>query len=470
MWAIWIELARLAPHVHALLLSKERLSSYPLWTNGKITLNLLKPLYILPLLALACAQEQTVEIPQSFGELDHYLASEIEEGRLKGVHGLVFHNGAIVFDRFYGHRDSERSDPMQGNEQYYLKSMTKPIMSVAAMILVEEGLISLDDPVGMHLPQFASPSVAINIQEGSKGGAVAAQRQPTIRELLSHTSGLSHGLMPTGLDMEIWQKANAPEVRTLADRLHALSQLPLTYEPGTRWHYSFSPDLLAGVIEKVTGQSVDQFLQERIFTPLEMRNTGYNLDELQASRLQVVHDFMPDSTLQPALEQISPSGNTLYAGNDNLFSTTYDYLLFARMLLGKGELNGVRILKPETVALMTTDATAGLGGRSTKEDVLVKLATAVVVDKNADFTLEPGYGFGLGFGVLLDSFAADRPNVPNGEFLWSGAYSTHFFINPEMNLIGVFMTQIGWSPNPNPYLFYFGDQMRRFTYLAFKPD
>jgi CubicO group peptidase (beta-lactamase class C family) len=145
-----------------------------LWTSkGKMTLNFLKPLYILPLLALACAQKQAVNIPQSFRELDHYLASEIEEGRLKGVHGLVFHNGAIVFDRFYGHRDAEQSDPMQGNEQYYLKSMTKPIMSVAAMILVEEGLISLDDPVGMHLPQFANPSVAIDIQEGSKGGAVA---------------------------------------------------------------------------------------------------------------------------------------------------------------------------------------------------------------------------------------------------------------------------------------------------------
>lgn len=423
-------------------------------------------LFLLMVVFSACRQEKSEKQENSFNELEKYISSEVSEGRLKGVHGLVFYDGEIVFDRYLGLRDAELSDSMQGNEEFFIQSMTKPIISVALMILVEEGKVLLDDPIGDYLPKFSTPSVAKNSQIGIEGGSIPAKRQPTIRELLSHTGGLSHGLTSSVLDSEIFQQATGGPVKTLSDRIEVLSRLPLMYEPGTRWNYSFSTDLIAGVIEKVSGQSIDVFLEERIFSPLGMSNTGYNLNEAKATRVQVVYDFMPDIILKVAANQPSPRGNTLLAGSNGLFSTTHDYLLFARMLLGKGELNGVKIVKSETIDLMLKDATIGLQGHPSHNEVVTKAVTGLVLDTQGSFGLEPGYGFGLGFGVLIDSIAAERPAVPNGEFFWGGSHATSFFINPKNNLIGIFMTQIGYMPHPNPYLYYHGDQMRKFTYSS----
>jgi CubicO group peptidase (beta-lactamase class C family) len=418
------------------------------------------------LFVFSCQTKKTVETVSPFSGLEQYLSSEVAEGRLKGVHALVFQNDEILFDQYYGYRDAELMDVMQGNELYFIQSMTKPIVSVALMILVEEGKVSLDDPIGKYLPEFSSPLIANNPQEGIKGGMNPAKRQPTIRELLSHTNGMSHGLAPTTLDTEILQAAIHPDVKTLQDRIQVLSELPLVYEPGTQWNYSFGTDLIAGVIEKVSGISMEEFLQERIFIPLGMSNTGYNLNADQEARVQVVYDFMADTTLQKAAAQPPTSGNKLFAGVNALFSSTHDYLIFARMLLGKGELNGVRILKPETVDLMVTDVTEGLLGRPTREEVIAEVSNGIILDNQYNFSLEPGYGFGLGFGVLQDSLKADRINVPNGEFFWAGANSTYFFINPKKNLIGIFMTQIGFLPNRNPFTYYFGSEMRKNTYQA----
>lgn len=426
-----------------------------------------RSLFILPILAfLQCAAPKRDTLTSNFQELENYLSSEVENGKLRGVHAMVYHEGKLVFDQFYGYRDFEALDSMRGDEQYFIQSMTKPIVSVGLMTLVEEGKVSLDDPVGMYLPQFSTPLVAKNPNEGIDVEKYPAKRSPTLRELLSHTSGMSHGLTATVLDAQLLQSALSPENKTLNDRLKVLSNFPFLYEPGTRWNYSFSTDLLAGVIEKVSGQPLDQFLSERIFQPLGMKNTGYNLSESQAARVQVVYDFMPDTTLVKAANQPSPSGNTLFAGVNALFSTTQDYMIFAKMLLGQGELNGVRILKPETISLMATDFTGGLLGHPQREEVIAKVATGIVVDKEQNFVLEPGYGFGLGFGILLDSLSANRPEVSNGEFFWGGANSTYFFINPKENLIGVMMTQIGFLPNPNPYHYYYGDQFRKYTYSS----
>jgi CubicO group peptidase (beta-lactamase class C family) len=422
-------------------------------------------LIILPAFAfLQCTAPKVETGKSNFKELGNYLSTEVKNGKLRGVHAMVYHEGTLVFDQFYGYRDFEALDSMRGDEQYFIQSMTKPIVSVGLMILVEEGKISLDDPVGKYLPQFSTPLVAKNPNEGIDVEKYPAKRSPTIKELLSHTSGMSHGLTATVLDGQLLQRALSSENKSLNDRLKVLSDFPFLYEPGTRWNYSFSTDLLAGVIEKVSGQPLDQFLEERIFQPLGMKNTGYNLTESQAARIQVVYDFMPDTTLVKAANQPSPSGNTLFAGVNALFSTTQDYLTFAKMLLGQGELNGVRILKPETISLMTTDFTNGLLGHPQKEEVIAKIANGIVVDKDLNFVLEPGYGFGLGFGILLDSLAAERPTATNGEFFWGGANSTYFFINPKENLIGVMMTQIGFLPNPNPYHYHYGDQFRKHIY------
>lgn len=424
-------------------------------------------LFISPiLLFFHCSSPKEEAIKSDFQDLENYLSSEVKNGKLRGVHGMVFHEGNLVFDQYYGYRDFETQDPMKGDEQYFIQSMTKPIVTVGLMTLVEEGKVSLEDPVGMYLPQFSAPLVAKNGNEGISVEKYPAKRSPLIKELLSHTSGMSHGLTATALDAELLQSALSPENKSLNDRLKVLSDFPFLYEPGTRWNYSFSTDLIAGVIEKVSGQPLDQFLLERIFQPLGMKNTGYNLTESQAARVQVVYDFMADTTLVKAENQPMSSGNTLFAGVNALFSTTQDYMTFAKMLLGQGELNGVRILKPETVLLMTTDFTRGMLGHPNKEEVIAKVATGIVVDKDLNFVLEPGYGFGLGFGILLDSLAAERQTVSNGEFFWGGANSTYFFINPKEDLIGIMMTQIGFLPNPNPYHYHYGDQFRKYTYSS----
>jgi CubicO group peptidase (beta-lactamase class C family) len=398
----------------------------------------------------------------SFKELDNYLSGEIKDGRLKGVHGLVFHSGKVVYDHFYGERDAESKDPMQGNEEYFIQSMTKPIVTVALMTLYEEGKFSLNDPIEKYLPEFKDLKVAIDPNLGAEGGTKEPKTKVTIAEILSHTSGFSHGLTPMKLDQEIAQALFNPSIKNLETRVKILSTIPLMYEPGTKWNYSFSTDVAARLIEVISGKNMSEFLQERVFTPLEMKSTGYNLNPAQQKRVMTVYDFQKDSTLKRSAMQPAASNNTLFGGINGLFSTTGDYLKFAKMILNKGELNGNRILKSETVELMTKDYTANIARKPNAASKIIKFINGLCIDEEGSTNLEPGYGFGLGFCILNNPAMAGRNGVPKGELFWAGYNSTYFFINPTDQLIGIFMTQIGGASNP--YSFYYGDKMREYTY------
>jgi CubicO group peptidase (beta-lactamase class C family) len=374
---------------------------------------------------------------------------------------VIFQNNKVIYDQTFGYRDADSKMPMSGEEEYFIQSMTKPIISVALMTLYEEGRFQLTDPIEKYLPQFSNMIVVNNPAEGIKSGTHPAKTKITIAQLLSHTSGLSHGLTSSIFDQEVRTAIGDTSIKTIEQRVNRLARLPLNYDPGTKWNYSFSTDIISRLIEVLSGGNTNDFIQARVLKPLGMSNTGYNLNGEQQKRLMVVYNFQPDTTLVRSPKQPSASGNTLYAGVNALFSTTHDYLKFARMLLNGGELDGKRILKPATIEMMRQDYTAGISMRPDVNDKFYKLAPGIVINADGSSNLQPGYGFGLGFGLLTDSAKASSIG-PAGEFFWNGANSTYFFINPKLNLIGIFMTQVGFVKNP--FHFYYGDSFRQAVY------
>lgn len=419
-------------------------------------------------LLLALSLNLCLQLPlsaQSFEAFDSYLAKEVHEGRLVGVHGMVFQEGKLVYNQAHGQRDRESKDPLRGDELYFIQSMTKPIVSVALMTLYEEGKFQLDDPVSNYLPEYANLQVVNDPTVGSSAGTHPAPSPITIRQVLSHTSGMSHGISSMTYDKEIWNGIILNgKIKTLEERTTALAKMPLAFDPGIKWNYSFSPDVVGRLVEVLSGKDLSTYLQEEIFAPLEMKNSGYNLTEEQKKRVKVVYSFAADQSLQRALAQPKTSENTLFAGVNALFTSTADYLRFAEMMLNQGEWNGKRILKPETVALMTQDHTQNIRYRLSTKDTYTRLGNGIVTDALGTLNLEPGHGFGLGFAVVQQPKKANRNNSAKGEYFWSGANSTHFFINPEKKLVVVFMTQVASVGSPNPYGFYFGNEMRKAIY------
>lgn len=419
---------------------------------------------LLLLVIFACNNVQKSSSNQ-FANLDHYLQNEVKEGRLKGVHAVVFQGDTIQYNHFFGMRDVEAKDTMQGNEEYYIQSMTKPIVTVGLMQLVEKGKVKLDDPIEKYLPEFKNVNVINDPSIGSASGSHPAKTTITIQQILSHTSGLSHGISPVAYDKEILAATFFnPKIKTLAERVKVLASMPLMFEPNTRFTYSFSVDLTGRIIEVVSGKSLDEYLKENILNPLGMKNTGYNLTDDQVKRVMVVYDFMKDSTLSRAQLQPASQHNTLFSGVNALFSSITDYMTFARMLLNKGTLNGTQILKSETIDLMTKTVTDSLTTKPKASDKNIPVATGLVVDGMGAMNLEPGYDFGLGLCVLKDANLAKRNPAAEGEFFWAGANSTYFFVNPSKKMVAVFMTQIGFLPNTNPYHYYFGDKFRENIY------
>lgn len=424
-----------------------------------------KGIYFLAIsIALLSCQKNSQE-QSSFSQYDNYLNQEVKEGRLVGVQGLVYEDGNLVYNKSFGLRDRETGDPMKGNELYFIQSMTKPIVSVALMTLYDEGKFLLDDPVSKYLPEFSNLKVIVDPTIGLSSGTYEINTPITIRQILSHTAGMSHGIAPIEYDKEIWNNLLMnSNIKTLGDRVTSLSKLPLMWEPGSKWNYSFSPDVAGRLVEVISGKDLFSYMKEKIFDPLEMNDTRYNLTEEQQKRVMVVYEFSSDSILNRTALQPSMIGNTIYSGVNALYSSANDYLSFAKMLLNKGELNGKRILNPKTVDLMIEDHTVNIKEKLKKSSKFVKLANGIVTDSLGTLNLEPGYHFGLGLAVLQKPIEADRTDLAQGEFFWSGANSTYFFVNPSKKIIGIFMTQVASVGTPNPYGFYFGDQMRNSIY------
>jgi len=319
--------------------------------------------------------------------------------------------------------------------------MTKPITSVAVMMLYEQGLFQLDDPISNYLPEFTAPSVYVG-GDGDTLELEAAHSPITIRQLLTHTSGLAHAVRGDTPIHRLYRQHQidfGAGVGTLAEMTQKLAALPLLFQPGTRWNYGVSTDVLGRFVEVVSGKSLDAFFAQEIFSPLGMNDTGFSVDGAKVHRLSTLYTLptSPEGITQASpLTQLDPGVGghytqpiTLYSGGGGLVSTTYDYLQFLLMLRRGGELNGHRLLGRKTVSFMQQNHLPG-----TMRDMGVPVF-------NSDTHLGEGLGFGLGFAVVLDPAKAQVLGSA-GEAFWTGVGGTQFWMDPVEDLIVIQMAQM----------------------------
>jgi CubicO group peptidase (beta-lactamase class C family) len=356
---------------------------------------------------------------------------------------MVLRHGKLPYTGAWGMRDLAAGDPQEVVDDIFrIASMTKPITSVAVMMLYEEGRFFLTDPVGRYLPELANVPVA-KLSEATSADDIPterARRPITIMDLLRHTSGLTYGTFSNTVVDSLYLRERVGGGSTLADMVTQLSAFPLMYQPGTRWNYSLSTDVLGRLVEVVSGQSFDVFLRERIFEPLGMVDTGFYVPASKRDRFarQYGHQGAERTlTVGDTLRFMRPP--TRFSGGGGLVSTAHDYARFAQMLLNGGELDGARILSRKTIELMTTDH---------------------LPDGTPTGFLRRGWGFGLGFTVKNVAGLDGMPSSV-GNCYWYGIRGTSFWVDPEEDLIGIFMIQI--RPNRD---ITFRRQFKRFVYQA----
>jgi CubicO group peptidase (beta-lactamase class C family) len=367
--------------------------------------------------------------------IDRHFDRYVDDGRLAGYLALVARSGRVVHVASAGERDLESAAPVELDTLWRIYSMTKPVTTVAAMMLWEEGAFELKDPVARFIPAFADARV---YQRGSAQKPLTVPLAEPVRmwHLMTHTSGLTYGFHHTHAVDEIYRAAgfewSTPPGMDLAACCDAWAALPLAFQPGAEWLYSVATDVLGRVVEVVSGQSLDAFFAERIFGPLGMTDTGFYARPEDHGRLAAL--YAPDPETGRAA-RFDTMGNAALAapdalsGGGGLVSTAGDYLRFARMLLGAGELDGVRLLGPRTVRYMTRNHLPGGADLEAFGRPLF-----------AETTFE-GVGFGLGFSVVENPVAGKSP-ASAGEFGWGGAASTAFWVDPAEELTVLFFTQL----------------------------
>ncbi|MGD9723762.1 MAG: serine hydrolase domain-containing protein [Pirellulales bacterium] len=358
-------------------------------------------------------------------EIDSLMKSYVSEGKLAGIVMLIARDGEVAHSGVYGQMDIESGKAMRRDALFRIYSMTKPITGVALMTLYDEGRFQLDDPVAKYLPGFEKVKV-FGGKDGDATKLADLARPITVRDLMCHTAGLAYGLSRlTPVDAMYTEARLLDRTKNLDSMLERLLQIPLAAQPGQKWMYSIAVDVQGKLIEALSGKPLDEFFAERVFAPLAMKDTGFSVPADKLDRLTVNYG-RKDGRLSPvdgAQTSQFATRPALLSGGGGLVSTADDYLRFAQMMLNRGELNGVRILKPETVDLMTRNHLA--------ED-LVPISLGPVTMANT--------GFGLDFAVRVQAGPSD-PAGSIGEYGWGGAASTQFFVSPRENLICVGMTQ-----------------------------
>ena len=400
---------------------------------------------ITPLLFLGSCQSEITFESQGFDSekinaFQKFIADEIKAQKIAGAEILIAKNNTIVLHEAQGYANLTTKKPLAKNSIYYIQSMTKPIISVAIMQLIEKGMISLEDNIEQYIPEATGLQIILDPEQGVQGEKVQLKESITIRHLLSHTAGFSHGLGSNKMEIELYNSLYGPPLQmsenphsTLESRVKSLLAFPLIGQPGEQWYYSASPDILALIVQRVSKQAIPDYLKSALFDPLGMNDTGYNVPDAESNRVMSVHIHDQTGQLVSFDEQIPTSGNTVYGGTHGLFSTAENYLRFCQMILNNGTFNNEQILKPETLKLIIQDQTNGVFEA-------------------------PGKGFGLGFEVILNTIAEGYEN--KGQLSWGGYFRTHFFIHPEQNLVAIWMTQM--LPYSNEY----GDALRENVYGA----
>lgn len=377
--------------------------------------------------------------------MDAVINDYIAKGRQAGVAVLVARNGRIVYHKAYGQDDISAKTPLKRDALFRIASQTKAITSIGLMTLFEEGKFLLDDPISKYIPAFKNMKVLDKYNEKDTSySTVPARREITIRHLLTHTSGISYPSIGTKEAVSIYAKNRIPSgigtpTGTLEDAINRLAALPLVHQPGEKWTYGLSTDVVGRLIEVLSGQSLDQFLRTRLFEPLGMNDTYFYLPQAKQNRLTRVYTEDSTTALRrlPAQRGISEdypkAAGTYYSGGAGLSSTLYDYAVFLQMLLNGGEYNGRRILSPTTVRLITTNQIGDLNQGLNK--------------------------FGLGFAITSERSAARLP-VSQGAYDWGGFFGTTYWVDPKEGIVGLLYTQ----KVPNSY----GDLNDKFKVLVYQ--
>jgi CubicO group peptidase (beta-lactamase class C family) len=366
--------------------------------------------------------------PERLARLDRAMQGYVDRGELAGIVVLVARHGKVAHLESYGQRDAASGAPMTNDTIFRIASMTKPIASVALMMLWEEGRFQLRDPVAKFLPELADPVIAVPPDpleyHGQPTRTVAARNPITVQHLLTHTAGLANNYRGWTRDAYAEMRAKLPPGATVGDMVKELAKIPLDFEPGTAWEYGPATDVVGLLVEVLSGQRLDRFLEERIFRPLGMKDTHFYLPPEKLPRFAALYRPGQDGRIELAEAPDTSSRylrtpQTYFSGAGGLVSTAADYFRFHQMMLDGGELDGVRILGRKTVELMTANHTGDLG----------------------IWLRGPGYGFGLGYSVVLDQGASGMP-ASAGSYSWGGAFCTSFWVDPQEDLIGILMTQI----------------------------
>jgi CubicO group peptidase (beta-lactamase class C family) len=358
--------------------------------------------------------------PEKLQKARSSVQAQVDKKRIAGAVVLVARHGKIAFLESFGKLDLKSGTPMRPDAIFRIYSMTKPITSVAALILVEQGKIKLDDPVGNYLPELKN----LRVYAG-KDQTVEAKRPVTIRDLMRHTSGFTYG-MPNGSAVDRLYIKNNVGQGTLADMVKKLGTLPLQDQPGARFNYSVSTDVLGRVIEVVSGEPLDRFVRERIFVPLDMRDTGFTIADDKLDRFATAYARDSKGVLHPIDAPATSHYRKqprFFSGGGGLVSTARDYCRLCQMLLGGGELDGVRVLRPDTVAQMTSN----------------HLPADALPLRLGGFPL---HGFGFGLGVMMKLEDKAHPTRLDGEFSWSGSASTYFWVAPKPERILIILQQL----------------------------
>jgi CubicO group peptidase (beta-lactamase class C family) len=369
---------------------------------------------------------------EQLNKIESYFAGRVERGEIAGIVTLVARRGKIAHFSAVGYQDAEQRIPMSADTIFRIYSMTKPIATTALMQLYQDGLFQMNDPLSKFIPEFANLRVLLD-PDGPLDETVALEREPTVQDILRHTAGFSHCLGNSEYDREcVGLGLFSPET-SLAEMMTALSRIPLMNQPGSQYRYSVGPDVALRLVEVISGMPADEYLEQRVFAPLGMDETGYWVDSDRAHRLTPIH-WLRDGELVPIdAEHGRPQGGVLaepwsansytfdheYKGGSlGLLSTAEDYWRFAQAMLNGGELDGQRIIGSGTVDFMARNH----------------------LTPQQRQTFSPALGFGLGFATIEDPAGAGYPsNV--GNFYWAGAAATNFWIDPTEEIVVVAMTQ-----------------------------
>jgi CubicO group peptidase (beta-lactamase class C family) len=395
-------------------------------------------LAILVFAAVFARAQPTQPKPESLGFsserliwLHDAMQRPVDEKRLAGVVTLLMRHGKLVEERSYGAKDMASGAPMTNDTIFRIYSMTKPVTGVAMMILYEEGKWHPTDPISKFIPEFAGLKVFKGMDANGEPATEPPIHAPTMAELMTHTAGFTYGLFGSTPIDKLYMAKNPFAAASLHDMMECFANIPLLYQPGSKWVYSVSMDIQGYIIEKISGKPLPEFMEERIFKPLHMTDTAFFVPKEKRARFATLYSGGPDGKLVVTGEAAGPKADYVSmpgapSGGGGLVSTAKDYARFAQMLLNHGDLDGARILSPATVDLMTSN------------HLSPKLMTGEFsIGKEV---MRPGHGWGYDLAVFNDPATADEV-VGKGTFYWEGAAATWFWIDPANDLVFIGMTQ-----------------------------